>query len=247
MRRLVRLSSSYYQLQNSRSLNIFSIFSKEAVEKERSRLKDELNRGYFDDYRDLKKHGGKLATASQSLLPAMDSIQFPTLKVESHNGKQLILPPGQTCADEKLETSPNTEVALVCLAFRANGQGLVKPWILPFINSFKAVDNIGIYEISYVDSWFLSLAPVKWLLLRAMRSSRTECKVDRMERIFYAFGDSYEFRKSLHVTNLLTGYIFLLDKHGRVRWRAYGKSTDEEVSSMISCTSQLLDEQKNDG
>lgn len=48
----------------------------------------------------------------------------------------------------------------------------------------------------------------------------------------YAFGDAYEFRKVLGVPNLLSGYVFLLDRKGRVRWRASGMATEQELDSM---------------
>lgn len=241
---LRRLASSHCEGQCTRSLNIFSIFSREAVEKERQRLADELNRGYFDDYRDLRKHGGKLATASECLFPIAASVKFPSLPVKMASGEHFTFPSGQNIHNETADTSMSTPATLMCLAFRGNGQALVKSWILPFFNSFKAAKNVRIYEVFYIDSWFLSLAPVRYFLLRSMRPKENLGQDDEMTKVVYAFGDSYDFRKSLRITNLLTGYIFLLDKQGRVRWRAYGKSTDEEVSSMISCTHKLLDEQK---
>lgn len=243
---LRRLLACHHQRQYSRSLNIFSIFSKEAVEKERQRLGDELNRGYFDDYRDLKKHSGKLATARQSLLPAATAVKFPVLPVRTANGEQLTLPVEQNIHDEMAETCASAPVTLVCIAFRGHGQGLVSSWVLPFINSFKGASNVRIYEVFYVDQWFLSLAPVRYLLLRSMRPKEKVVQDDEMKKVVYAFGDSYDFRKELHITNVLTGYVFLLDEQGRVRWQAYGQSTEEEVSSMVSCTNMLLNEQNSD-
>ena len=38
-------------------------------------------------------------------------------------------------------------------------------------------------------------------------------------------------------------YIFLLDNFGRVRWQGFGVATKDELSSLISCTSLLLDGQ----
>jgi len=40
--------------------------------------------------------------------------------------------------------------------------------------------------------------------------------------VAYAFGDTWSFRKSLRIRNKLTGYVFLVDKKGRVRWRGTG-------------------------
>lgn len=92
-------------------------------------------------------------------------------------------------------------------------------------------------------------------------------------QIVYSFGDHYYFRKELKILNLLTGYeifpffsgctllgtwslrwnkwltfsfnryIFLLDKFGRIRWQGFGLATEEELSSLLSCTSHLLEEE----
>jgi ATPase complex subunit ATP10 len=60
-------------------------------------------------------------------------------------------------------------------------------------------------QISYIDSWFLSLPPVRYLLLRSIQSKQAVDQKPKTEQLVYAFGDSYDFRKSLHITNLLTG------------------------------------------
>ncbi|TYI21578.1 hypothetical protein ES332_A06G046600v1 [Gossypium tomentosum] len=65
---------------------------------------------------------------------------------------------------------------------------------------------------------------------------------DALQRhIVYSFGDPYYFRKELKILNLLTGYIFLLDKFGRIRWQGFGLAKQWELSSLFYCTKVLLD------
>ena len=127
-------------------------------------------------------------------------------------------------------------------------------------------------QVSLVDSWFLSLSPVKRILLRMMKQSNPSENSGALQRRFvYSFGDHYYFRKELQILNLLTGYenlclllvpafeypfrqyislkncifnryVFLLDKFGRIRWQGFGAATEEELSSLLSCTSNLLEE-----
>ncbi|KAL2654259.1 hypothetical protein R1flu_022387 [Riccia fluitans] len=61
-------------------------------------------------------------------------------------------------------------------------------------------------------------------------------------RTLYAFGDLYYLRKELGIPNMLSGYVFLVDTKGRVRWRASGFATAEELASMISCIERFLGE-----
>ncbi|XP_075489704.1 uncharacterized protein LOC142528549 [Primulina tabacum] len=140
------------QWSSCRSLDIYQIGSKEAIEKERARLKDEMNRGYFADMPEMK-------------------------------------------------------------------------------------------PISFIDSWLLSRNAIKKLLLKIMRKPKPGGTKDLLQRqIVYSFGDHYYFRKELRILNLLTGYIFLIDKMGRIRWQGFGSAKQEELLSLLSCTSLLLDE-----
>ncbi|XP_040966276.1 uncharacterized protein [Gossypium hirsutum] len=58
-----------------------------------------------------------------------------------------------------------------------------------------------------------------------MRKSRDGAKDALQRRIVYSFGDHCYFRKELKILNLITGYIFLLDKFGIIRWRGFGLAT----------------------
>ncbi|KAL1157493.1 hypothetical protein E1A91_A08G151500v1 [Gossypium mustelinum] len=59
-----------------RFFDIFKLASKEKIEKERARIADELNRGYFDDMSELKQHGGKIALANNILIPELQQGSF---------------------------------------------------------------------------------------------------------------------------------------------------------------------------
>ncbi|KAK8328447.1 hypothetical protein V6Z12_A11G252600 [Gossypium hirsutum] len=110
------------------------------------------------------------------------------------------------------------EASLVCLSFRANSQ------------------------VSFIDSWLLCLNPIKRLLLRFMRKSSDGAKDALQRHIVYSFGDHYYFRKELKILNLLTGYIFLLDKFGRIRWLGFGLAKQGELSSLFYCTEVILED-----
>jgi ATPase complex subunit ATP10 len=57
-----------------------------------------------------------------------------------------------------------------------------------------------------VDSWFLSLRPIKNVLLRLMqRPELPEGELLLKRRVVYAFGDTYFFRKELGIPNVLAG------------------------------------------
>ncbi|KAK4763531.1 hypothetical protein SAY87_012969 [Trapa incisa] len=206
--------------------------------------KDEMNRGYFADMSELKQHGGKIAMANKVIIPAMAAVKFPNLEVTRSDGRSFKLPISckENTAIGGMPTIP--KVSLVCLSFRASSQAMVDSWSLPFSSAFNNPKDGHLYEVSFIDSWLLCRSPIKQILLRVLRKKTHDGGKDALERqILYSFGDHYYFRKELKVLNLLTGYIFLVDKFGRIRWQGFGLASEEEVSSLISCTSLLLEEE----
>ncbi|WOK93938.1 hypothetical protein Cni_G02639 [Canna indica] len=218
-------------------LGLHQFVNKEAIQKERARIKDELSRGYFADIAEIHKNNGKIASANKTIIPSLAAIEFPELQVNFSDGRCMKLPttPEQPVA----ETSqmPDPCVSLLCLSFRANSQKMAESWTLPVLDSFGGAGSVQIYEVSFVDSWLFSLGPARRIFLKMVRKSNNP-----QRQIVYSFGDHYYFRKKLQIVNLLTGYIFLLDRLGRIRWQGFGYATEEELSWLLSCTSNLLDE-----
>lgn len=227
---------------STRFLDIYQLGNKEAFEKERARLADEMNRGYFADMSEFKQHGGKIAMANKIIIPAMAAVKFPALEVNYSDGRSLKLPissHGNEAGTSKLDIP---KASLLCLSFRASSQAMIDSWSKPFFDAFSDSKNVQLYEVSFVDSWFLSLNPIKRLLLRIMKKSKPDGKSVLQRQIVYSFGDHYYFRKELKILNLLTGYMFLVDKFGRIRWQGFGLAAEEELASLLSCTTLLLEE-----
>ncbi|KAA8544166.1 hypothetical protein F0562_022198 [Nyssa sinensis] len=231
------------QRTSNRFLEFYQIGNKAAIEKERARLSDEMNRGYFADISELKQHGGKIAMANKILIPAMAATKFPSFEVNYSDGTCLKLPVTSNGNDVDASKSDVPTASLLCLSFRASSQAMIDSWSLPFLDAFSNSQRVHLYEVSLIDSWLLSRNPIKRLLLRMIWKSNADGRKDVLQRqIVYSFGDHYYFRKELNILNLLTGYIFLLDKFGRVRWQGFGSATQEELSALLSCTSLLLEE-----
>ncbi|GFP93539.1 hypothetical protein PHJA_001498300 [Phtheirospermum japonicum] len=232
------------QLTSTRFLDIYQMGNKAAIEKERARLKDEMSRGYFADMSEMKQNAGKIAMANKIIIPSVAAVKFPALEVNYSDGSTLKLPiTSSDKNDVHASKSDIPKASLVCLSFRASSQPMVDSWSLPFLNTFANSSDARLYEVSFIDSWLLTRSPIKKLLLKIMRKSKPGEKQDILQRqIVYSFGDHYYFRKELKILNLLTGYIFLVDKLGRIRWQGFGLATEDELLSLLSCTSLLLDE-----
>ncbi|KAG0473255.1 hypothetical protein HPP92_015112 [Vanilla planifolia] len=213
-------------------IDLHKMMDKEAIEKEKARLKDELSRGYFADIYEIVKIVAsthlQIAPANKTIIPAIAAVKFPDMEVKFSDGSSLTLPLSELNVTEGIsEIIPLA--SLLCLSFRASSQRMVESWITPFLNTFNASTAVRVYEVSFIDSWLLSMSPFKNIFLKISKSSSNP-----RHRLAYSFGDHYDLRKKLQILNLLTGYIFLLDKQGRIRWQGFGSATPEEVSSLIS-------------
>lgn len=201
-----------------------------------------MNRGYFADLSELKQHGGKIATANKIVIPAIAAVKFPDREVTYSDGKTLKLPIASNGDMVAADKAAIPKATLLCLSFRANSQAMIDSWSGPFLDAYSNSKDVQLYQVSLIDSWFLCRSPIKQLLLRIMKKPKNEGKGALQKQIVYSFGDHYYFRKELKILNLLTGYTFLLDKFGRIRWQGFGLATQDELSSLLSCTSLLLEE-----
>ncbi|XP_030520910.1 uncharacterized protein LOC115734315 isoform X2 [Rhodamnia argentea] len=202
-----------------------------------------MNRGYFADMSELQKHGGKIAMANKIITPAVAAIKFPVIEVDRSDGQSFKLPISSSGKKVDQNMSSVPKATLLCLSFRRSSQAMIDSWGVPFQNAFRDKEEVHLYEVSLIDTWLLCRKPIKQLLLRVMRKPKSEDNQGPLRRqIVYSFGDHYYFRKELKILNLLTGYVFLLDRFGRIRWQGFGSATPEELPSLLSCASLLLEE-----
>lgn len=84
--------------------------------------------------------------------------------------------------------------------------------------------------------------PFRGMILRGARASADAAAAAHPPVTEYGFhfGDTREARRSLGITNLLTGYVYLVDRDGRVRWRGSGLAEAWEVEVMLDASAALL-------
>nr|AKM76492.1 AT1G08220-like protein [Pelargonium citronellum] len=236
------LSPHFAQWSPNRSFfDYYGLPSKAKNKKQRSRLIDEMKRGRFADAMEFKKHGGKIAPASKTIIPALEAVRFPALEVTYSDGKTLKLPIISDRKADNAESMP--KASLICLTFRAMSLEMVNSWCVPFLDAFNASKNVQLHKVSFIDQPLLCWKPMKRLRLWMIRDSNSDLKSGAIQSpLGYFFGDHYWFRKELKLENILTGYIFLVDEFGRIRWQGSGSATEEELASLVSCTTLLLEE-----
>ncbi|KAL0041255.1 hypothetical protein WJX77_010480 [Trebouxia sp. C0004] len=285
-----------FQLTPDRGIKLFEIFSKEARVERRRRLKEDMQHGYFDDFRAVRDQHGKIFSSPERLIDAQAAQPFPPTQMLRPDGVQCTIPPppGQH------------QAALLCTAFRAGAEDILASWSTPFKERYGSQQGTHYFELSFVESAVMSVWPFKQIILRAQlgkapipsptqatsspaaHASRAgsstpgaECNLSEQQEqqqqqqqslvegstdqnspgleqneagaevgslktstmqtdYLFHFGDTTRIRKALEMPNRLTGYAFLIDSNGLVRWRGSGLAEKSEVDGLLRAADQLL-------
>lgn len=117
------LAIDAFDMQQTRGMKLFEIFSKERRAERKAKLKDDMQRGYFDDFRDFRDSQGKVFHSPTRLIPAAAAPLFPQITPLTSDGTPLSFPFTGTGAPA---------ASLVCIAFRAGAQEMIEAWAVPF-------------------------------------------------------------------------------------------------------------------
>lgn len=159
-----------------------------------------------------------LATRSLSQEPATDSVaRFPRVEGSNLEGEHFVLP-----ADFK------GELNVVLIAFQREQQRDVDSW-LPFLKTVTdSRNNVRIYEVptlgrryklmrSFIDGGMRRGIPDK-----AVREATVTLYIDKTP-----------FRRALQLADEDRIYVVLVDREGRVHWRADGPFTEESGATLM--------------
>lgn len=186
--------------------------------------KAEFERGTYHENAEHRRHKGKAFPASTKLIPALLATPFINIDMRSlsYDTPQPIL--------DRLKG----HVSLVGLTFRDTGVPLLNTWSEPFLEKHPKANFL---HLNFVEGLVVGL--VKPLALRAMKRN---IPLARHNSFFVAFGDTEEIREDLRISNRLTGYAFLVDRSGLIRWRGCGKADADEIALVLRCYDELVAE-----
>lgn len=116
---------------------------------------------------------------------------------------------------------------------------MLSAWGVPFSNAYATQESdVSICELSLVEHPLMRMWPLRNVIVAGNKPDRVKYSMP-VECLYY-FGKTDNLRLSLGLTNRLTGYVFLLDRNGKVRWRGCGEPSSSEIESMIESTKKLL-------
>ncbi len=133
---------------------------------------------------------------------------------------------------------PSAECTLVAVYYNEHGNQMIPSWTEPFEDAFsKDTNRIKVIWLSINEGRVL-----KMLRYFIVNSSKKKVPEYRKENYLMYFGntqDCADFRDVLRMHNKKTGYVYLLDGLGRVRFAGSGKASDDDVKRIISFTKEL--------
>ncbi len=151
---------------------------------------------------------------------------FPKIKGESLSGKEVVLP------DDAVG-----EMVLVTVAFKRDSQGMVDSWINYFE---KLCEGKKAYELPVIESSFWKV--FSGFIDRGMKSGIPEEKHDS---VITHYGDVSEFKRKLKIEDENLGYVFLLDRDGRIIFKGEGRADEkgkEEFLEKVKMVCALEDD-----
>uniref|UniRef100_A0A061QV53 Mitochondrial ATPase complex subunit ATP10 n=1 Tax=Tetraselmis sp. GSL018 TaxID=582737 RepID=A0A061QV53_9CHLO len=204
------------------------VFSEERIRARKESLRDDLKRGYVNDLKDLRANNGKVFYAADKLAEPQASTVFPGLRLVSPSEAPVEVP----------ARDGSVRAALVCIAFRNGAEEMLSTWREPFRERLAGQTFARVYDLSLVDSAVMGLWPFRGMIIRD--ATKNAGGPPPSVELAFHFGDSLEARKALGITNLLTGYVYLVDSRGLVRWRGSGRAEPWELEVMLKGAQRLL-------
>jgi ATPase complex subunit ATP10 len=106
--------------------------------------------------------------------------------------------------------------------------------------------NVALVELALIESVVMGVWPFRNILMKNGGASQGKYTINATY-LYQFVRDTDSIRNALQMTNRLTGYVYLVDSLGRVRWRGSGNPSDKEIDMMLQCSSQLVKEEEVGG
>ena len=146
---------------------------------------------------------------------------FPKLKASNLQKKTLSLP-----------GDFDGERNLVLIAFQRKQQENVDTWLRE-MKRFKSSPGFHYYELPTISK----LNPIaRWFINRGMRSGIPD--PEARARTITLYLDKAEFKKALNLPDENQIYAILVDRTGRVHWRAEGDFDEAKAASLQQALNQ---------
>jgi len=207
------------------------------TEKDR-RVLLERKYGFLWMMADLAKTKSKPTFSNTALIPETEAEVFPTFGdcCEMENDEDVILP--EYFLRDNRANDPSAQCTLVAISYKDHGNKLLKSWTEPFEQFYGVGQNRAkVMRLFITEGGFM-----KFLLVGVQkRSIRSNTNPELLSQTLVRFGSDgiLQLNDALRMHNTLTGYVFLLDGLGRVRFAGSGEASENEVQNLIKFAKEL--------
>ena len=204
----------------------------------------QLEYGYFWMLRDLRQSEEQPIVANSTLIDETQAKLFPTLtglqcldETSSSSNNSSIEIPAHWLRKNRTR-DPSAQCTLVGISFRDYGYTMLKDWCQPFQQSFANNDRVETVRLN-LNEGYLTKYLLKSIITASMRKNTP---LEEKASTYLYFGTDLNpiLRDPLRAHNLLTGYVYLLDGLGRVRYAASGPASPEKVDNLTALAQELL-------
>ena len=187
--------------------------------KEAKRIKDEFQKGYWNDFKALNSTGGRFYEPTNSL--NLD-IKIPDIKVTD-------LLNNKTTLAKVVKGRPT----IIGIAFNEYGNLQLNDYKSFYDTNLKG--TIQYVHISVEETW------LKSIILKAV-IPHLRSKIPKEEHSKYllsTFKKVYDLKEELGILNKYTPWVYLINKRGAVRWNIHGKPSDTELKLLQRLAKQV--------
>lgn len=196
----------------------------------------ELVYGYFWMIKDLRKCDEKPILSNTELIPSSSAKPFPPLEgLKSLSGDKVNLPAFFLRKNRSLDAG--AQCTIVAVSFRDYGYQLLSSWLDPVRDELGDSDRVEIIRLNLSEGWLN-----KWILrgvIQGLMIKNTPKEEHDTTLIYFGTKELEGLRDALRMHNLLTGFVFLLDGLGRVRFAGSGPAAKEEVERLVGFAKEL--------
>jgi hypothetical protein len=157
-----------------------------------------------------------------------------TEKTNSNIGKKF-----PEVKDDSLEKTPVSlpdaakgKLTLITVAFLRESQSQIDSWLEPFVIKFGNKEGFDFYEVPMLH-WGYKF--MRFMIDGGMRGGIPK---EKHKHVVTMYGDVEKYIKALNL-DLRSGYAFLLDREGIIRWEGQGFSNPETLKELFETAERL--------
>ena len=141
--------------------------------------------------------------------------------------------------DDSLANTPVTlpdaargSVALITVAFLRESQSQLDSWLEPFVARYGKKQGFTFYEVPMLARGYKFM---RFMIDGGMRAGIPQ---EKHKNVVTMYGDIEKYIQALNL-DARSGYAFLLDKEGIIRWQGQGFSNPETLKNLFDLAEKL--------